>query len=308
MMKINRVLFLGSKEIGFKSLSTLYSIEKKYIIGIITIDDSADERSVLNKFIEFSRLNKIPLEIAKNRQNADILVSQFNPDLCIVVGWYWLIKKEVLNSVPYGFIGIHNSLLPKYRGGSPLVWAIINGERRVGFSLFSFSDGIDDGPLWGQKTIDISDNEYIGEIVTRIEKETVEFLKEKYPLILKYSIKPVLQKEDDATYCSQRIPEDGKIDWSLSSIKIFNFIRAQSKPYPGAFTYFRSKKMTVLEAYPLDITYFGTPGQVARINHDGVWVICGDQKPIVINRVQYDSENILPAHEVIRSINDRFNI
>jgi len=307
MGKVERVLFLGSKEIGFKSLSTLHSIEKKTIVGIITIDDSADERSVLNKFIEFSKINKIPLTIAKDRENADRLVRVYNPDLCIVIGWYWLIKKEVLDSVPYGFIGVHNSLLPKYRGGSPLVWAIINGEEKVGFTIFSFSEGIDDGPVWGQVSIEISNTESIAEILDKFERETVEFLKKIFPLILDDSIKPTPQNENESTYCSQRIPEDGAIDWSHSSIKIHNFIRAQSKPYPGAFTYIKGKKLTVLDTIPLDIIYFGTPGQIARIDHNGVWVICGDQKPLILKVVQYDSDTNLAAQDVIRSINIRFN-
>lgn len=307
MDNYKRILFLGSKEIGFKSLSTLHSIGRKSIVGIVTIDDTIDDRSVLKKFSEFSKLHKIPIDIAKNREDADTIVRRYKPDLCVVVGWYWLIKKEILDSVPGGFIGIHNSLLPKYRGGSPLVWAIINGEKKIGLSLFSFSEGMDDGPIWGQRTIEISNNESVGKILRKLENESIEILKEKYPLILNNSIKPVSQNDDDATYCAQRIPDDGEIDWSKSSMEIHNFIRAQSKPYPGAFTFFKGGKLIITNAYPLDITYYGTPGQVARIDSNGVCVICGNQKPILLTMVvKFDSNEEIAAQEIIKSINTRF--
>ena len=306
MGKIKRVLFLGSKQIALKSLSTIYDLDKSSLIGIITIDDKNDERNVFEGIHRFSKDRNIDFHVVKSKQESEDLITKFKPDLCIVVGWYWFISKKILDSVPYGFLGIHGSLLPKYRGGSPLVWAIINGEKQVGFSIFSFSSGIDNGPLWGQKKIEISNNEYIAEILTRVEDEIVVFLKEKYPLILSGSIKPIHQNENDATYCSQRIPEDGKIDWSQSSVNIFNFIRAQSKPYPGAFTFWNNCKITIWDASPVDCVYYGSPGQIARISSDGVYVICGDHRPLILHEIQIGDNLPVKSTEVLRSIKIRF--
>ena len=104
------------------------------------------------------------------------------------MGWYWIFSEDVLNSVPNGFIGVHYSLLPKYRGFSPLVWSIINGENEAGFSMFSMNAGMDEGDIWLQKKISVGKNEYIGEIMDKFEKEVVNSFSELLPDILNGSI------------------------------------------------------------------------------------------------------------------------
>lgn len=143
-------------------------------MAFLTVDDRTDSRSVFDEFISFSKENNISLSVARDRKESEELILRLKPDLCIVVGWYWLIIKEILERVENGFIGIHNSLLPKYRGSSPLVWAIINGDEKVGISLFKFSDGIDNGDILFQRSIHISYEEYISNILQKLEDEAIE--------------------------------------------------------------------------------------------------------------------------------------
>lgn len=306
MDKINRVLFMGSKQLGLKILMELYSLEPNKLIGAVTIDDKNDTRTKCDDFLSFAHTRGLELHIAKNRKHSEQIVEELKPDLCFVVGWYWLIGNEALAVVPFGFIGVHNSLLPKYRGGSPLIWQIIRGEREVGFSFFSFMPEMDYGPIWAQGRVVVETHDYISAILEKLEDKTIEVLRETYHQILKGEIKPIDQDHESATYCAQRFPRDGNIDWQKPAQQVFNFIRALSDPYPGAFTFFEAQEMKIWRARLFDKPYFGTPGQVARITSDGVYIICGDDRAVVLEEVEIGRKRG-KATDFIKSVKGRLS-
>ena len=302
---INKIVFLGSKQIGLQAIRTIDTIAPGKTSAIISIDDRQDSRSVYDAFQAFAQQSGIPLEIAANRKAADGLVHKYNPELCIVVGWYWLISPEMLNAIPHGFIGIHHSRLPKYRGGAPVVWAIMNDEKEAGTSLFSFADGIDNGPIWGQGVVPIGPEDDVKTVVERLENTAVELLRANLPGILNGSMTPTWQDESQATYCSQRYPRHGLIDWNKPAKAVYNFVRANTAPYPGAFTYFKGRKIHIWKARWFDFDYYGTPGQVAQLSDTGIYVICGDNKALVVEEIGVEGQR-LPAHKVIKSIKTGF--
>lgn len=286
MDKVKKILFIGSKKIGVTVLEKLYELSPKSIIGIMTIDDSSDTRTVFQELFHFANKYSIPLYVAESKPASEKIIKKINPDLCFVVGWYWLITESMLSSVPGGFIGIHNSLLPKYRGGAPLVWSLINDEKEVGLSIFSFSQGMDDGRIWVQKKVLVEISDFISDVLIKIEKETILALQEVYLKILSGDIEPVEQNHNSATYCSQRQSSDGIINWNLSSKKIYNFIRAQSDPYPGAFSYYNGNQCIVWKAKMFDEVYYGIPGQILQIANDGIYVSCGDQSALILEEIE----------------------
>lgn len=305
---IERVLFVGSKRLGLTCLSTLYRLAPQRLIGVVTMDDTSDTRSVLPEFEAFCAQAGLACHVARHREESEGFIRTLQPDLCIVVGWYWFITETTLDLVPHGFIGLHNSLLPRYRGGSPLVWALINGETSVGISLFSFTPGMDDGDIWAQASTPVSDADTIGDVLARLEQQAVALFESHYPDILSGRLKPVPQNHQEATFCAMRKPEDGFINWMQPAQAVYNFIRAQTHPYPGAFTLYRQERLTIWKARLENQTvYYGTPGQVARVTPDGVYVICGDHHPVVLETVGYQ-EKTLPAQEVLRSVQIRFPV
>jgi methionyl-tRNA formyltransferase len=305
MKKSKKVLFIGSKKLGLRCLQQMYSLGPEYIAGVLTTDDRDDRRCVLKDLEEFAAAKKIDFHIAGNNKETENVIKKISPDICFVVGWYRIIDKKTLQSVPNGFLGIHHSLLPKYRGGSPLVWAMVNGDKIVGTTMFSFAEGMDDGDIWAQEKVEIGQHDYISDVVVRLEEKAVSILKDKYIAILEGRIRPVPQEHEKATYCAQRTPEDGLIDWEKSAAEIYNFIRAQSEPYPGAFTFFNDGKLIIWRAHPDDRIYYGTPGQVAGRSGESVYVICGDNKPVVLETVEYEGVKS-PAGSIIKSIKTRF--
>ena len=305
MNPIRRVLFVGSKQLGLQVLKEVHSIAPDSLAAVLTIDDSSDTRSVAQGFRRFCDDHKVPLHVAKNRKHSEELIQELRPEFCLVVGWYWLIGEATLNQVPRGCIGIHNSLLPRYRGGSPLIWPILNDEKEVGFSFFSLTSGIDDGDIWAQGSISIEESDFIGEILQKFQDRTVEVVRDVYPSILDGTRTPIPQNHSEATYCAQRSPSDGKIDWHRPARSLYNFIRAQSDPYPGAFTFFKGKEMKVWKARLFEHRYWGTPGQVARVAEEGIFVIGGDNKAIILEEVSI-GEQRGPANEFIKSFKVRF--
>ncbi|MBC8284085.1 MAG: methionyl-tRNA formyltransferase [Nitrospinae bacterium] len=170
-------------------------------------------------------------------------VKSLSPDFFIVVGWYHLIPKPWLDLAPA--YGLHASLLPDYSGGAPLVWAMINGEKKTGISLFQLVPGVDNGPIVGQQSIDIKPEDTIATLYADIEELGKKILIEHLPHIADGSVQPTLQDESQRRTFPPRNPEDGKIDWTLPAEKIYDFVRAQTKPYPGAFSAHGKDKVTI---------------------------------------------------------------
>ena len=174
-------------------------------------------------------------------------LKDLNPDVILVMGWYYMVPKKIREIANYGAWGIHASLLPNYAGGAPLVWAIIEGEKRTGVSLFKLSDGVDDGDIITQAEFPIEPNDTIKEVYDKATSASIEVLND----VFSRGIDQIEVKVQDKTKIKvypQRSPADGEIDWSWPSEKIRNFIRAQTKPYPGAWTIINDKKVILWDA------------------------------------------------------------
>ncbi|MEW6753616.1 MAG: methionyl-tRNA formyltransferase [Candidatus Latescibacterota bacterium] len=299
------ILLIGSKQIGLRMLEVLATAPAGALAAVLTTDDRGDTRSRYESIGTFCARHSLPLHVAQRAQDAQRAIAQVRPDLCVVAGWYWLVDSDTLASVPLGFVGFHNSLLPRYRGGSPLVWALINGEAEVGVSMFSLSPGMDDGPVWAQGSVRVDPADQVGDLLTRLEEAAAGMLGDVLPGLLRGKVSPVHQDHSQATYCAQRLPCDGNVDWTRTSPSVHNFVRAQSDPYPGAFTYLGRRRLTIWRTRPADLTYHGTPGQVARIGPEGVYVICGGSTAVVVEEVELGGKRG-DANRIITSTRARF--
>ena len=261
-----RILLLSSTTFGYKCLkSAILPIPGIKVTGIITtkkcINISYSNQPInISTYFEFTKIEKsincyisvLSGKITKNKYLKAI--DRCKPDLLLALGWYYIIPKVVRNAAPLGCVGIHASLLPKYRGGAPIVWAIINGEKETGVTLFHFDDGVDTGDIIAQKRYPILDNDNCKTIYDKATKASIEILKRSLPKLASGKAERIKQDESKATIYPQRKPDDGIIDWSWSAKRIKDFIRAQTKPYPGAFTVIKNKKVVIWDAdlMPMD--------------------------------------------------------
>lgn len=252
-----RLIFLGATELGYQCCDLIIKKQLAKVVAIFTIPQdfriSYSDKPVHNVlYKDFDTLGKrysIPvIEVTKKMSDYKEEIRKFNPDFLLAVGWYYMIPKSIRNQSSLGCAGIHASLLPKYRGGAPLVWAVINGESRTGVSFFHFEDGIDNGDIIAQQSFSIEENYTIRDLLKKTRNASLDIIEEYIPKIANGTAPRMKQDESKATYVPQRKPEDGLIDWYWDSKRIKDFIRAQTKPYPGAFTLVEGKKVTIWDA------------------------------------------------------------
>tara|TARA_B100001057_G_scaffold495585_1_gene594993 strand:+ start:172 stop:966 length:795 start_codon:yes stop_codon:yes gene_type:complete len=255
-MKNRRIIFLGSTKLSEEILKHLIS-RGHNIVAIFSIpeffDISYSEKKVhntnfsdlsilANKYnIPFFLVDKLinkPLEFYKSQ------IKELLPDVLIAAGWYYMIKKEIREIPKEGVWGVHASLLPNYAGGAPLVWALINGEEKTGVTLFKMDDGVDDGDIISQGEIIISEKDNIKSLLFKSQEVSKKLLNEA---LNKETISYYKQKKSGIKIYPQRSPDDGEIDLNWDNKKIIDFVRAQSKPYPGAWIRHGNKKIILWE-------------------------------------------------------------
>ncbi|MDH4100574.1 MAG: methionyl-tRNA formyltransferase [Nitrospirota bacterium] len=278
-----RVVFIGASNFGLRCLEVAASLPCVELVGVVTAPRSfcisySKGKNVTNvlhaDFETTCQRLRIPLVQLREKMTDDFLLEALRcwaPDFILVVGWYHMIPRVVLNSTPKGVAGIHASLLPRYRGGAPLVWAIIQGEQEVGASLFYFDDGVDSGDIISQIAVPIGFSDTIATVYKKIEEVSLDMLKKILPQIADGTAPRCIQAqlpEGHPEFWPQRSPDDGLINWSNPALNIYNFVRAQTRPYPGAFSFFKGKRLTVWECEIYEtpnVEYIGRPGEVLAI-------------------------------------------
>ncbi|MDQ1249997.1 MAG: methionyl-tRNA formyltransferase [Actinomycetota bacterium] len=285
--RVLRVAVLGSKQIGVDVAKAAARAQgDTSLVCVASRDDRSDPRNNYSDFLR-QRAEGLPVVVAATSGEAlDRLVGS-QPDLVLVAGWHHLIPSSLLCQVAMGFVGFHYSLLPEYRGSAPLVWALINGESRVGVTVFRLTEGMDEGPIWRQRALHVQDRDSVGTISRKLGDVAVGMV----PELLSEAVSPegirwVAQPEITASYGGIRTPEDGVIDWTRPAATVANFIRAQSDPYPGAFTTLDGLRMTIWECRRVDMPVYGVPGQVLLVLGGNPIIACGDSRGIELLVVQ----------------------
>jgi methionyl-tRNA formyltransferase len=283
-----RALFIGTKHLGLSAMAALRETLGDSLVGAVTFDDSADERSVLSDFRAFSAQHAVELAVITKPSQLLSHVRIFEPSAVFVLGWYWILSPELLASAPHGWVGLHASLLPKYRGNAPLVWAILRGETQTGMSLFYFDEGMDTGDVVAQQTFEIGHEDTIAEALAKVDRVSIALIRENASAVLNGSAKRTVQDHSQATYGAQRRPEDGRIDWTRSAGELYNFVRAQTRPYPGAFTSLSNndQPIRIWRASVFPSPYYGTSGLIVQFVDSKPVVTCGEGAMILED---YDS-------------------
>jgi methionyl-tRNA formyltransferase len=298
------VRFVGSKAQGLAVARALSAEGTPWRTEIVTLDDRHDARSVLDAFVALAAERHVPCTVVASRADARALLCT-PVDVQVVVGWYWMMSAEERGSARCGTVGVHNSLLPHYRGGAPLTWSMINGDPVVGATLFTLGHGMDDGDVWAQVSLAVGGDERIGEVLARLEPAATEMIMQALPGMLDGSCVPAPQDHARATYAAQRVPNDGVIDWQWPAQRIHDFVRAQSSPYPGAFTYLDGQRLTVWRTAVVGEQWHATPGQVIAIRAPTVHVACGDGRVLALLEVSVAGPRDVAA-AIVRTRDTRF--
>ena len=279
-------LFFGSKRLGLAVLQCICHREPQIGWHIVHPADFDDPRGTVAEFEYFAKQNNFEISNVRSQVEARKVINSVKPDIIFVCGWYWLFSESDLKVPSYGVWGIHNSLLPKYRGGSPLVWSLINGDPVVGTSIFRVSEGVDSGPILHQIEIVVNPSSTVGIVLREIEQRLVNELPQKWSALLAGNAVLTEQDHSKATYCGQRYEYDGRINWARCAKEVHNFVKAQSDPYPGSFCFLGEKKLQLIDTKTYDGTFYGTPGQVLRISDESVLISCGESTALEVFSVK----------------------
>ena len=272
-------IFIGTVELSWHSLNVI----NKYlnVEAIFTFDQKFKKNiSNFKSLDDISLSNNIPIYFIKNinsKRNID-LIKRIKPDLIFCIGWPQIIKNQILQIPKYESIGIHTSLLPKYRGGAPINWAIINNEKKWGISLMYLGNKADNGDIIDQLSFNIEFNDTVKEVYDKATEASIKILNKNLPDIIRKKNKRKKQNTKLSSYFNKRKPSDGQIIWKKTSLEIYNWIRALTHPYPGSFTFInKNEKIIIWDAKIYNkssIKY--KPGQLIKIiPYKGFLVQCG---------------------------------
>lgn len=298
-----RIVFVGATRFGLRCLAAARAVGGIEIVGAVTAPPRftisyrpEGVSNVLHAQVEpFCRSHHIPCHSIgqEGMRGKDLLdqIKAWRPDGFLVAGWFHMIPKAWRDVAPA--YGLHASLLPDYSGGAPLVWAMINGERETGITLFQLGDGVDDGPIVGQARTPIRADDDIATLYSRIEELGIDLIAEHLPDLATGKAVLVAQDESARRIVPQRGPEDGLIDWNQPAQRVHDFIRAQTRPYPGAFAMHRGEKVHVWATRPSSIlsSTVGLP-----VLHDERLVVgCGDLRSLEVTAISVDGVDSPPT-------------
>jgi len=279
---MTKYAFIGGTIRGYLLLKELLDQNRIPVYAVILKEDEHEEEKYSILLSELLKNNNIPFSVKKKLDDDDYkVIKESGLDFVIVSGWRTLIDTDINKYIKEGIIASHYSLLPEYRGFAPTQWAIINGEKVTGVTLFKIEEGdADSGKVFAQRKVEINFNDYAYDVDLKNIKCAIELYLEYFEKFENGKIKYFEQDKSKATYTCKRTPEDGKIEWSKSSIEIYNLIRALAFPYPGAFCFYKDQCFHIRKAElgrNNEKKFAGKiPGRVAGIYNEGIEVLCGE--------------------------------
>lgn len=297
-----RVIFIGVVDIGWQCLKALLEGGAN-VVGIFTavkqgmIKLSKMHPDYFSEFEDLASRYDVPLfKIEDTTIPPDTKkIKQLQPDIIFCIGWPQIMGKEILQIPRHGCVGIHPTLLPQRRGGAPINWCLIDGLTNSGVTLFYFDKGVDSGDIIAQHEIEITLEDTAEILLDKVTIAATELVKKYYPLLEKGSAPRIAQDNAKATYTRRRRPEDGVIDWRKTSLSIYNWIRALSLPFPGAFTFWNSQKVIIWESELIKgyrARFDAHQGEILdSLDGRGMVVATGDNC-ILIKLVEVDSERM----------------
>lgn len=238
---------MGSPEFSVPILELLH---KNYnVIGVVTQPDKQSGRGKIKTSppvkIKAEELGIDVFQPYKLRDQENVqIIRDLEPDSIVVAAFGQILKKDVLNMPEFGCINVHASLLPRWRGAAPIQAVILNGDQETGVSIMKMDEGIDTGPVYSQRKIEIYDDDDSDSLSERLAVTGAELLIETLPLIISGEIKPSSQNDDEATYTKMLNKDDGMLDLSKDVNYLERQVRAYN-PWPGTFINWRNSKLII---------------------------------------------------------------
>ncbi|HIM32715.1 MAG TPA: methionyl-tRNA formyltransferase [Pelagibacteraceae bacterium] len=291
-----KIVFMGTPEFSLPTLEAL--IENKFnVVSVYTQPPTKSKRGQkinVSPIEEFSKKNKINFKNPINLNSDEELkiFKELSPDIVVVVAYGQIISKNFLNIAKFGFINIHASLLPKWRGAAPIQRAIMNGDKKIGVSIMKIEEKLDSGPVLASKEIELGQNATHGEIEKTLSVMGANLLVENLKRLERGNSKFIGQVHSEATYAKKIDKGETKINWSLDATKVLAHIHGLS-PIPGAWFEYENERFKVLRAKISTVN-----GKPSYVLDDNLTVACKSNS-IQILELQRQGKNKQTAKEFL---------
>ncbi|MBN3032560.1 MAG: methionyl-tRNA formyltransferase [Candidatus Saganbacteria bacterium] len=280
---------------------------KQDIAAVVTQPDRPKGRG---RKVSFSSVKEIalksglPLEqpdSVKNNPAFKAYLSSLKPDLGVVVAYGRILPQEILGVPKHGFINVHASLLPKYRGAAPIQWALLNGEKETGVTIFKLVEALDAGPVLASQAVPIEDEDNAETLTKKLFDVAGPLLTKTLREIETGADKYLTQDEAQATFAPTLTKESGEIDWRKPAAEIRDRIRALVE-WPVAHTFFRGRRLKIFKAelQLLDlVAREKRPGEIIElVRNEGILVATG-RGDLLLSEVQLEGKKRIKAYDLV---------
>jgi methionyl-tRNA formyltransferase len=296
-----RAIFLGTPEIAVPALRALAA--SAVVSGVVCQPDRPSGRglhlhapAVKTAALELG----IPVVQPTKIRTADFeaWVREQAADVAVVLAYGRILPSPILSAPRRGCMNLHASILPKLRGAAPINWAIARGERTTGISLMQMDEGLDTGPVYAARSLDIGPDETAGELASRLGELAALVVSDDLPRAVRGELPLEPQNAAEATLAPLLEKNDGLIDWTKPAAVVHDHVRGMT-PWPGAFTHTAGKILKVLATRRSSLVPSGAqPGLVLVADPDAILVACGDGA-LEIHRAQLEGRKPLTARELV---------
>jgi methionyl-tRNA formyltransferase len=305
-----RLVFCGTPPFAVPALKKLLGQPGFELLGVITQPDRPRGRG---QGVSFSAVKEtalsagLPVHQPEKIRAPEVqeLLQRLAPEAVVIIAYGQIIPAGLLSLPKFGWINLHASLLPKYRGAAPIHWAIVNGEEKTGITTMRIDAGMDTGEILLQRELDIGPEETAPELSARLAEAGAPLMVETLRGLAAGSLMPRAQDSSAASYAPLLKREDGRIDWSLSARNIFNRIRGFD-PWPGAFTTFRGQSCHVWGGPVSNGREEESAKSLGQIppgtllpEREGMNVVCGDATLLRVSSVKVEGRKRIAAAEFL---------
>ena len=293
------IIFMGTPDFAVEALRAIYNSNHKILAVFTQTDKPVCRKAIITPCavkVEALNLSLKTLSYEKISRDGVEDLKALNPDVIVTCAYGQILSKQILEVPKFGVINIHASLLPKYRGSSPIQWAVINGEIETGVTIMQTALGVDTGDVLTYEKTPILKYETAGELFERLSKIGASLIVKTLDLLENGAITPVKQDESKATHVKMLSKQDGLLDFNNDATNVVNKIHGLN-PWPCAFTYLDGKMLKIFRAEVLDEQ--GEVGTVLKSDINSGLVIGAKNGAVLVKELQLEGSKRLDVKQFL---------
>lgn len=306
-----RIIFMGTPDFAVATLDSLVKAGHEVVLVVTQPDKPRGRHGELQKSdvrlrAEEYGIRVITPERIRRDEEAKQQLRELTPELIVVTAFGQILPKDVLDIPKFGCINVHASLLPKYRGASPIQWAVLNGDEVAGVTTMMMGEGLDDGDILEQASIPLDPKETGGSLFEKLAILGGELIVKTIEDLEKGTMPRTPQKEEEATKVGMFTKTSGRINWQDSAVKIERMIRGLN-PWPSAYSFLNGRQLKLWSGEVQDNAVIGRLSPVADLDNDGrlysdgkrLYVLCGEGV-LEITELQLEGKKRMRTEDFLR--------